>query len=170
MVLAVGGKRDTLGLASTAKTKVISIDDLLGGGIGEKVVVLGGSAQAMDAALYLLAKGKTVTIVSPGPKADFEKGHSGNMKSYLQSAFFGSGGRAFFNASVTGVGEGFVSFTAETGVGYDYACDTVVEALDMLPDTALIEGLDNAFAVGDCALPFNIANAIATGNVTARAL
>ena len=170
VILATGGKRDSLGFASTAGTKVVPLDDLLGGGIGENVVVVGGNAQAMDAALYMLSKGKKVTIVSAGPMAEFEKGHSGNVKGYLQSAFFGSGGRLFTGATVTGVGDGFLSFTAETGVNYDYACDTVVEALDLLPDTALIEGLDNAFAVGDCALPFNIANAIATGNVTARAI
>ena len=170
VVLAAGGKRDTLGFPSTATTKVLSIDDVLGGNIGENVVVVGGSAQAMDTALFLLAKGRKVTIVSPAPRAEFEKGHSGNMKTYLQSAFFGSGGRLFSGAVVTGVGEGFLSFKTNTGVDYEYPCDTVVEALDMLPDTSLIDGLDNAVAVGDCALPFNIANAIATGNVAARAI
>ena len=41
----------------------------------------------------------------------------------------------------------------------------------MLPNTALIDGLDvEAIAVGDCSMPLNIANAIATGNVAARSL
>ncbi|MBR4209236.1 MAG: FAD-dependent oxidoreductase [Lachnospiraceae bacterium] len=170
VILATGGKRPTLGLESTAGTNVLPIEGAMGRSVGEKVVVLGGNAQAMDIALYLMNKGKKVTIVSPSPASDFEKGHSAQMKNYLQGAFFGAGGRFFAGAQINGVGDGCLQFTSDTGVEYEYPCDTVIEALDMLPDTSLIDGLDNAFAVGDCALPFNIANAIATGNVTARAI
>ena len=171
MILAVGGQRDTLGFASTGATKVISVDDVLGGGIGENVVILGSNAQAVDTAIYLLSLGKQVTVITPSAKEDFEKGHSVNMKEFVQPTFFANGGRLFPNATVTGVGDGFVSFTAESGLPYEYACDTVIEALDMLPNTALIDGLDvEAIAVGDCSMPLNIANAIATGNVAARSL
>ena len=118
-----------------------------------------------------MSLGKQVTIVTPSAKEDFEKGHSVNMKEFVQPTFFANGGRLFPNATVTGVGDGFVSFTAESGLPYEYACDTVIEALDMLPNTALIDGLDvEAIAVGDCSMPLNIANAIATGNVAARSL
>ena len=50
------------------------------------------------------------------------------------------------------------------------ACDTVIEAMDMLPNTSLAEGLDGieVHCVGDCAKPWNIAEAIASGNLTAR--
>ena len=171
VILAVGGQRDTLGFASTGATKVISVDDVLGGGIGENVVILGSNAQAVDTAIYLMSLGKQVTILTPSAKEDFEKGHSVNMKEFVQPTFFANGGRLFPNATVTGVGDGFVSFTAESGLPYEYACDTVIEALDMLPNTALIDGLDvEAIAVGDCSMPLNIANAIATGNVAARSL
>ena len=51
VILAVGGQRDTLGFASTGATKVISVDDVLGGGIGENVVILGSNAQAVDTAI-----------------------------------------------------------------------------------------------------------------------
>ena len=41
--------------------------------------------------------------------------------------------------------------------------------MDMLPNTGLIEGLgDKAVAVGDCNKPWNIAEAIAAGNIAAR--
>ncbi|MGI6689126.1 MAG: twin-arginine translocation signal domain-containing protein [Christensenellales bacterium] len=57
----------------------------------------------------------------------------------------------------------------ETGVDMEIACDTVIEAMDMLPNTELIEGLgDKAIAVGDCNRPWNIAEAIAAGNIAAR--
>ena len=169
VILAVGGSRDTMGFASTAGTKVISEDDVLGGNVGENVVILGSNAQAVDTAIYLLSLGKKVTIVTPSAKDDFEHGHSVNMKEFLQPTYFAAGGRLYPSAAVTGVGDGFISFTAASGLEYEYPCDTVIEALDMLPNTALIDGLSvEAVAVGDCALPFNIANAIATGNVAAR--
>ena len=171
VILAVGGRRDATGLASTPSTRVVSVDDVLGGDIGENVVVLGSNAQAVDTAMYLLSQDRKVTIVTPSPKEEFEKGHSVNMKEFVQPTFFANGGRLFPGAKVNGVGDGFIAFTAQSGVEYEYACDTVVEALDMLPNTALIEGLDiEAIAVGDCATPLNIANAIATGNVAARSL
>ena len=101
-------------------------------------------------------------------KDHFEYGHSVYMKGFLSTAFYSAGGRHFPGATVTGVGDGFLAFTAESGIEYEYPCDTVIEALDMLPNAELIEGLDNAFAVGDCDRPFNIAYAIATGNMAAR--
>ena len=170
VILAVGGKRDSYGFASVGATRVISVDDVFGG-VGENVVILGSNAQAVDTAIYLLSQGKKVTVVTPSAKADFERGHSVNMKEFVEPTFFANGGRLFPNAAVTGVGDGFVAFTAESGLEYEYPCDTVIEALDMLPNTELIDGLDlEAIAVGDCAVPLNIANAIATGNVAARKL
>ena len=170
VILAVGGKRDSYGFPSVGATKVISVDDVFGG-VGENVVILGSNAKAVDTAIYLLSQGKKVTVVTPSAKADFERGHSVNMKEFVEPTFFANGGRLFPNAAVTGVGDGFVAFTAESGLAYEYPCDTVIEALDMLPNTDLIDGLDlEAIAVGDCAAPLNIANAIATGNVAARKL
>jgi hypothetical protein len=50
------------------------------------------------------------------------------------------------------------------------ACDTVVEAMDMLPNTSLLDGISDieSYAIGDCNAPWNIADAIAAGNLTAR--
>ena len=134
----------------------------------KKVMVIGGGAQAVDTAILLLGQGKKVTLVASEAKDHFEYGHSVYMKQFLSTAFYSAGGRLFPSATVTGVGDGFLSFTAESGIAYEYPCDTVIEALDMLPNTELIEGLDNAFSVGDCEQPFNIAYAIATGNMAAR--
>ncbi len=169
VILAMGGKRASTGFASTAGTTVLSVDDVLGGSVGENVVILGSNAQAVDTAIYLLSLGKKVVIVTPSAKEAFELGHSVNVKEFLQPTFYAVGGRLYPNATVKGVGDGFISFTAESGLDYELACDTVIEALDMLPNEDLA-GLNVAevYSVGDCATPLNIANAIATGNVTAR--
>jgi len=171
VILAAGGKRDTLGLVSTASTNVISVDDVLGGSVGDKVVVLGSNAQAVDTAIYLLSLGKDVSIVTPSSRDEFEKGHSVNVQEFIRPTYFGNGGRLFPMAQVIGVEDGCIRFVCESGVEIAQACDTVVEALDMLPNTDLIADLgEMAVAVGDCQMPLNIANCIATGNVAARAL
>ena len=169
VILAVGGKREATGLTSTSATKVMSVDDILGGGTGDNVVIVGGNMQAVDAALYLMDQGKTVNIVSPYAKADFEKGHSVNVQEFVKPAIFAAGLKLYPNATVTKVGEGEIVFTSEAGVEMKLPCDTVVEALDMVPNTELMDGLSmDAIAVGDCIDPYNIANAIATGNLAGR--
>ena len=44
--------------------------------------------------------------------------------------------------------------------------------MDMLPNKALLDGVSVAetYAVGDCDAPFNIADAIKTGNLVGRKL
>ena len=70
-------------------------------------VILGSNAQAVDTAIYLMSQGKKVTVITPSAKEDFEKGHSVNMKEFVEPTFFANGGRLFPNATVTGVGDGF---------------------------------------------------------------
>lgn len=172
VVLAVGGKRDTLGLKATSGTSVVAIDDVLGAAIGEKVTVLGSNAQAVDTALYLMEMGKKVSIVTPSPKSEFEKGHSGNVKGFIQPAMLAKGTRLWPGASGIAVGDGEVSFTAESGVTMKIPCDTVVEALDMLPNTGLADALTGVevITVGDCHIPYNIAAAISDGHLAGRKL
>jgi thioredoxin reductase len=142
---------------------------MLGGNVGEKVVIVGGNMQAVDAAVYLMDQGKQVTIVSPYAKEDFEKGHSVNVQEFIKPALFAAGTRLYPNAKVEAVSDGELSFISEAGVETKLACDTVIEALDMETNTALIDGLGiDAIAVGDCSDPYNIANAIATGNLAGR--
>jgi 2,4-dienoyl-CoA reductase-like NADH-dependent reductase (Old Yellow Enzyme family)/thioredoxin reductase/uncharacterized protein with FMN-binding domain len=169
VILAVGGKRVSTGLTSSGATNVISIDDMLGGNVGEKVVIVGGNMQAVDVAVYLMDQGKQVTIVSPYAKEDFEKGHSVNVQEFIKPALFAAGTRLYPNAKVEAVSDGELSFISEAGVETKLACDTVIEALDMETNTDLIDGLGiDAIAVGDCSDPYNIANAIATGNLAGR--
>ena len=169
VILATGGKRDTLGLAGTAGTSVISIDDVASAKLGEKITIVGGNAQAVDVAQWLVAQGKHVTIVTPEDVAKLDKGQSSWVKKFTLPMLYARGTRVWPNAKIVSVGDGSIVIHGETGVDMEIACDTVIEAMDMLPNTGLIEGLgDKAVAVGDCNKPWNIAEAIAAGNIAAR--
>ncbi len=166
VILAVGGARPTLGLSASSKTNVISIEDIASAKIGSEVTIVGGNLQAVDAAQYLIAQGKHVTLVSSESKDKLDKGQSAWVKTFTIPMLYARGTRLWPNAQVTRVNEGTITIHGETGVEMEIPCDTVIEALDMLPNSSLIEGLDGieCYAVGDCDKPWNIAEAIASGN------
>ena len=170
VVLAAGGVRDTLGLTATAGTAVVPIEDVIRGVEGTEMVVVGGNAQAVDITLYLQAQGKHVTILSPEPADLLGKGQSSWVRTFTNPMIYARGTRVWQNSKVVSVGDGEITFSCETGVDMTIKCDAVIEAMDMLPNTGLLDELDGleVYAVGDCTKPFNIAEAIGAGNMTAR--
>ena len=169
VILATGGLRPELELSSNGATSVISIDDIASAPIGDHVTIIGGNAQAVDAAQYLIMLGKHVTMVSPEGKEHLDKGQSSWVKQFTIPMLYANGMRLWPNASIKEVQDGSIVIDGETGCDMVIACETVIDARDMLPNTALIDGLDiPAAAVGDCNAPFNIAEAIAAGNLAAR--
>ena len=173
LVWAAGGVEHTCTLEATPGTQVVGFDGVAGLACGPNVVVLGSSARAVDTAIYLMKAGKTVQIVTPDPMDAFEKGHSVNVRQFIQNAVTSAGVRIWPSATVSAVGDGTLTFaSAEAGVEFTVACDAVVDTTDLLPNTAAVEGLSGieVVVVGDAAAPFNIAEAISSGNLAARAL
>lgn len=172
VIVATGGTRPAPLFETTGATSVLAFNDVVGSDLVQRVVVLGSNAQAADVAVYLVAQGKDVTIVTPDPLELFEKGHSVNVRGFVETALNAQGTRVWPSATLSAVGDGTVSFTSEAGVDVTVPCDALVDMRDMLPDTALADALTGVetVAVGDCADPYNIAEAIAAGNLAARAL
>ena len=136
----------------------------------QKVVVLGSNARAVDTAIYLVKQGKQVQIVTPDPMDAFEKGHSVNVRQFIQNALTSNGVRIWPSASGITVTEDGVSFmSGEIGVDFTVAADAVVDLSDLLPNPAADLGVETV-VVGDAAAPFNISEAISSGNLAARAL
>lgn len=171
VILAVGGKRPVCELQGAGKTTVIDMDSFAANmnNIGQNVTIIGGNAQAVDMAQYLISEGKHVTMVSPEGKEHLDKGQSSWVKQFTIPMLYANGMRLWPNASVKEVQDGAVVISGETGCDMIVDCDTVIDARDMLPNDELIEGLGiTAIAVGDCKSPFNIAEAIYSGNIAAR--
>lgn len=170
VVLACGGKRDTLGLQASGATKVIPVEDVMATDLGHDVTVVGANVMAVDVTMYLQAQGKNVTLVFPDTIDQLGKGHSNWVKTFTKPMIFARGTRAWPQARITAVGEGEITISGETGVDVTVPCDTVIEALDRLPNTELVDGLDGiqTYAVGDCSDPWNIKEAITSANLVAR--
>lgn len=171
VILAVGGKRDTLGLSETEGTNIVGIDDFMMADIDDEVVVVGSNAQAIDASMYLLAQGKHVQVVTPSPEVAIGSGHSFWVKTFTQPNMKALGVRFWPEAEVVAVNDGSVTVRTSAGIDQEIPCGTVVEALDCLPNTELGEGLSmEVIPVGDCNQPHNIGDAICTGNAAARSI
>ena len=175
VVVATGAIEPMVTWMPTASTMGATLETVPGLECGPEVVVLGSSARAVDTAIYLEKKGKHVTIVTPDPMELFEKGHSGNVQQFIRNAFTANGGTIYANATLIEVGDGFVTITRnDAGVEATVKADAVVDLSDMLPNTELVDAITAAgidcVAVGDCAEPWNIAEAISTANLAARAI
>jgi 2,4-dienoyl-CoA reductase-like NADH-dependent reductase (Old Yellow Enzyme family) len=185
LILAIGGKRTSLGLSGSGATAVYDFESFLGAELGKKVVVWGGNCQAVDVAIYLAGQGYQVDMVAPDdypvaapfgmppmtdPMMTFDKGHSVNMREFLLPALTSTGCHIWTGASIESVGDGFIEITTDAGTRQVVLCDSLVDVSDMLPNKEMIEGLAGieAHAIGDCDVPWNIAEAISAGNLTAR--
>jgi 2,4-dienoyl-CoA reductase-like NADH-dependent reductase (Old Yellow Enzyme family)/thioredoxin reductase len=170
VIFAIGGLRNSLDLSETAGTKIVPISDFLSSDIGETITVVGANAQAIDTVLCLLAQGKNVTMVFSDPIEKADKSQSNWVKTFVMPMIYAQGTRVWPNAKIVAVGNGEITISCETGVNMTFKCDTVIEAMDMLPNTSMLDSVPNieSYAVGDCKTPWNIADAIAAGNITAR--
>lgn len=171
VIVATGGVRPELAASGSSATPVIGITDFLANEIGERVAVLGFNAQATDTAHYLIAQGKKVTVVAPEPAEAFGGGQSMMLNAFVKPAFFAAGGRLMPECTLKSVGDGEIIVTNSFGMDVALACDCVVDASTMSPNTALADELSSEFdvhVIGDAAEPSSIQNAITTGNLTAR--
>ena len=172
VILAAGGARQGFDFQGTQATPVISVTDFLMNEPGDDVVVCGVNVQAYDTAMYLLAHGKNVTVVSNEPEEALGKGQSASLLGFTRPAFYAAGGRVLSMSTLDEIGDGEVKVTNVAGVQLTIKADAVIDAADMVPNTSLADELSGEFdvkSVGDCADPWDIQAAIATANLVARA-
>jgi 2,4-dienoyl-CoA reductase-like NADH-dependent reductase (Old Yellow Enzyme family)/thioredoxin reductase len=169
VILAVGalpGKVD----ASGGKVPVIDFLNFMGNGTGDKVVVYGSNAQAFDSALWLTVHKKKVTIVTPNANEDLDKQQSQHAHRFMTTALYSLGVKAYPGSTIKEIGDGQVTISSDIGVEFVIPADSIVNAADLLPNKALLDGISvkESYAIGDCDQPFNIALAIRAGNDIGR--
>ena len=82
VIVAVGGQREGR-LEGSANVPVVAFDDLPAAELGERVVICGAGAQAVDCALYLLAQGKKIQMVHDAPASEVGKEQSMWVRTYV---------------------------------------------------------------------------------------
>lgn len=171
VVLAAGSVPAELPV-SGGSVPVVDLNSFEMADLGNTVVVYGSNAQAFDVALWCTVRGKKVHVVTPDVNENLDLQQSQHARRFMLTSLYSLGVRAWPSATLKSINDG--SITIETGAGVDaeIACDSIINAADALPNTALLDEITVAetYAIGDCNAPFNIALAIRGGNDVGRAL
>lgn len=172
VILAVGGLNDSLDISGNGNTNVVEFDMFMSDEVGENVVVYGSNAQAFDCALWLTVHKKNVTMVTPNPNDELDKQQSQHAMRFMTTALYSLGVKVWPGSSIKSVDDGEITVTTDVGTETTFACDTIVNAADLLPNASLLDGVSvtETYSIGDCAEPFNIALAIRSGNDVGRAI
>lgn len=169
VIVAVGGARES----RVSGSNVINMDDFAGAEIGDRVVILGANLQATDLAQYLIAQGKQVQLVheKTADQVDIEQSYW--VRTYVRAHLYAHGVKVWNECTVNGVSTEGVAITMASGLEKILPCDTVIECYDMIPNTALLEEIQQAgfdvYAAG-CDDPKTIQSSIHAGYKVSRYL
>lgn len=112
VVIAVGGTRES----RFEGVNVFSPEEAFGSQrLGNDVVILGASVQAIDFAAHLATRGKRVNVINEGTKTDIGKGQSGWFRTYITTYLYGRGGKIWNNATINSVNEKSVAVGLSSG-------------------------------------------------------
>lgn len=133
--------------------------------VGRRVVVLGGGLVGCETALYCRELGADTTIMELLPALLQPADEPRNNSLALHALLVGSDISVICDAQVNGIKPGQVSYLKD-GAQQVAECDTVIMAVGLTP-SPLLEQLHaagvEAVAVGDCAGPRKIFNAVHEG-------
>ena len=169
VVLAVGALPGEV-KASGGSVPVIDFINFMGEGTGDNVIVYGSNAKAFDCALWLTVHKKKVTIVTPNLNEDLDKQQSQHAHRMMTTALYALGVKAFPSSDIKEIGEGTVTVASDGGWETVIPADSIINAADLVPNKSLLDSVSvkEAYAIGDCDEPYNIALAIRAGNNVAR--
>jgi 2,4-dienoyl-CoA reductase (NADPH2) len=140
--------------------------------VGKRIVIIGGGVQGCQLGEFLTERGRKVTIVDTAE--EMGKGMidavMGNLFTWFRKkgVIMMSGVR---DMEITKTG---LSFTNTKGERETVVADNIIPAVELLPDTRLLAGLEGKvaeiYAIGDCREPNLIADAIADGSRIGRSI
>jgi 2,4-dienoyl-CoA reductase-like NADH-dependent reductase (Old Yellow Enzyme family)/thioredoxin reductase len=170
VILAVGSLTGDVEGASDGSVPVIDFNSFETAEVGENVVVFGSNAQAWDCSLWLTVRGKKVNIVTPDPNENLDMQQSQHAQRFMTTALYSLGVKAWPGSTIKSVGAAEITIETDYGCEVTLSCDSIINAAELKPNKSLIDEISvvEAYSVGDCDAPFNIALAIRGGNDAGR--
>jgi len=140
--------------------------------VGDKVIIIGGHIQGVQLAEFLSQYDKDITIVDEEPLENLGM----NMPNYVKERVLlynqSHGVKTMMGVKIGEVTDEGLTLTTEYGITKTIPADSIIVALDTMPNSSLADDLQGlvpaVFAVGDCAKPGVIVDAVEAGNLTAR--
>jgi len=166
VVLATGVKPFIPQIPGIQSKKVIQANEVLAGAeTGERVAVIGGELVGCETALYLVERGKKVTIMRRGPEL------ATKVHQFIREPLLGRlkyrGVSMLTGVEYEEITEAGVAIRTGAGERKVVEADTVVLAAGAVPDTELLSVLQGrvaqVFSVGDCVEPRGIREAVEEG-------
>jgi len=166
VVLATGVKPFIPQIPGIKSKKVLQASEVLTGAeTGEHVAVIGGELVGCETALYLVERGKKVTIMRRGPE------WATRVHQFIREPLLGRlkyrGVSMLTGVEYEEITEAGVVIKTGTGERKVVEADTVVLAAGAVPNTELAAALQGMVArvvsVGDCAEPRSIREAVEEG-------
>jgi len=166
VVLATGVKPFVPQIPGVQNKKVIQANEVLAGAeTGERVAVIGGELVGCETALYLVERGKKVTIMRRGPELA-TKVHQ-FMREPLLGRLKYRGVSILTGIEYEEINDAGVVIRTGTGERKVIDVDTVVLAAGAVSNTELLASLQGkvaqVFPVGDCVEPRSIREAVEEG-------
>lgn len=173
VIVAVGAANAEPMSGTPNGSTILTLEDAAVKDLAGKICIVGGSMRATDFAHRLVEQGCKVELVHEGTEEELASAQAPWPRAVMLSWLKASSAVFDNEAGNIVAEEGRVSYDASCGVRRTVECDVVVLCEDMVPNTALADALGSKYevvSVGDCAAPSNIQDAVAQGNLAARAL
>ena len=133
--------------------------------LGKRIIIIGGGIQGCQLGEFLTERGKKVTIVDTAE--ELGKNMVDAIMGYLFTWFRKKGVIMMPGVSDMKINEKGLTITAPGGERQVIVVDNVIPAVDLSPDTSLMESIKKkgfeVYAIGDCREPNLIVDAIADG-------
>ena len=140
--------------------------------IGKRVVVIGGGIHGLQLAVFLIKRGKMVTVVDAYEEMGKEvvQNYKGRLFWWLEQ----KGALLLSGVKYEEITDKGLTITTKEGEKRILASDTILPALALAPDTEFVKSLKDTapeiYQIGDCANPALILDAIGDGSRIGRAI
>jgi 2,4-dienoyl-CoA reductase (NADPH2) len=140
--------------------------------IGRNIVIIGGAIQALQLAVFLVKRGRKVTVVDTA-----EKMGDGLVEFYKMRLFWWlerKGVSLLSGVKYEEITDKGLTITTKEGEKKILAADTILPALAMVPDPEFVKSLKGTapeiYQIGDCGSSALIIDAIGDGSRIGRAI
>jgi 2,4-dienoyl-CoA reductase (NADPH2) len=138
--------------------------------IGKNVVIIGGGIHGLQTAVFLVKRGRRVTVVETAEKMGkmVIENHKVRLFGWLED----KGVRMFSGVKYEEITDKGLTIITKDGERKTLAADTILPALPMVADTEIIKSLKGSapeiYQIGDCGDPALIIDAIGDGSRIGR--
>ena len=140
--------------------------------IGNKVVIIGGGIHGLQTAVFLVKRGRKVTVVETAEKMGkmVIENHKVRLFGWLEQ----KGVSMYSGIRYEEITDKGLTIITREGEKKILAADTILPALPMVPDTEFVKSLEGTapeiYQIGDCGNPALIIDAIGDGSRIGRAI